>query len=86
LVARGQIIGYITLDSNTPCAFNEHDAALAQTFAHQAAAALDNARLFTSLEQTNEELSRAYDTTLEGWGNALELRDRTQAIPVAVSI
>ncbi len=76
LIARGQIIGYITLDSNRPCAFDQHDAALAQTFAHQAAAAIDNARLFTSLEQTNAELSRAYDTTLEGWGNALELRDK----------
>ncbi len=76
LIARGQIIGYITLDSNEPCAFREQDAALAQTFAHQAAAAIDNARLFASLDQTNEELSRAYDTTLEGWGNALELRDK----------
>ena len=76
LIARGQIIGYITLDSNAPQAFNEHDAELAQTFAHQAAAAIDNAGLFTSLEQTNEELSKAYDTTLEGWGNALELRDK----------
>lgn len=76
LVARGQIIGYITLDSGKPCAFDENDAVLAQTFAHQAAAAIDNARLFTSLEQSNAELSRAYDTTLEGWGNALELRDK----------
>ena len=66
-IARGQIIGYITLDSGAPNAFNENDAVLAQTFAHQAAAAIDNARLFTSLEQTNEELSKAYDTTLEGW-------------------
>jgi PAS domain S-box-containing protein len=76
LVARGQIIGYITLDSYRPSAFNQNDAVLAQTFAHQAAAAIDNARLFASLEHTNEELSRAYDTTLEGWGNALELRDK----------
>lgn len=76
LVARGQIIGYITLDSYTPGAFNENDAVLAQTFAHQAAAAVDNARLFATLERTNEELSKAYDTTLEGWGNALELRDK----------
>ncbi len=76
LIARGQIIGYITLDSNAPQAFNEHDAELAQAFAHQAAAAIDNAGLFTSLEQTNEELSKAYDTTLEGWGYALELRDK----------
>ncbi len=76
LIARGQIIGYITLDSHTRCAFHESDAILAQTFAHQAAAAIDNARLFTSLEQSNAELSKAYDTTLEGWGNALELRDK----------
>ncbi|HEX8990933.1 MAG TPA: PAS domain S-box protein [Anaerolineales bacterium] len=76
LIARGQIIGYITLDSETPGAFHESDAVVAQTFAHQAAAAIDNARLFTSLENSNEELSKAYDVTLEGWGNALELRDK----------
>lgn len=76
LIARGQIIGYITLDSYTECAFDEHDAALAQTFAHQAAAVIDNANLFQSLQATNDELSKAYDTTLEGWGKALELRDK----------
>jgi PAS domain S-box-containing protein len=83
LIARGQIIGYITLDSYTVGAFNENDAALAQTFAHQAAVAIDNAHLFTRLQETftrlqetNEELSKAYDTTLEGWGKALELRDK----------
>ncbi len=76
LIARGQIIGYITLDSRTPGAFDANDGSLAQTFAHQAAAAIDNAHLFASLQETNQELSRAYDTTLEGWGNALELRDK----------
>jgi PAS domain S-box-containing protein len=76
LITRGQIIGYITLDSYRVGAFNENDAALAQTFAHQAAVAIDNAHLFTRLQETNEELSKAYDTTLEGWGKALELRDK----------
>ena len=76
LIARGQIIGYITLNSYRVGAFNENDAALAQTFAHQAAVAIDNAHLFTRLQETNEELSKAYDTTLEGWGKALELRDK----------
>ncbi|MBU0479491.1 MAG: HD domain-containing protein [Proteobacteria bacterium] len=28
------------------------------------------------LEQSNLELTKAYDTTIEGWGHALELRDR----------
>ncbi len=76
LIARGEVIGYITLDSRSVGAFGEKDAVLAQTFAHQAAAAIDNARLYSGLEQANRELSRAYDTTLEGWGNALELRDK----------
>ena len=76
LIARGEVIGYITLDSKRVDAFRDKDAVLAQTFAHQAAAAIDNARLYSGLEQANRELSRAYDTTLEGWGNALELRDK----------
>lgn len=76
LIARGEVIGYITLDSRQFDAFKEKDAALAQAFAHQAAAAIDNARLYSGLELANRELSRAYDTTLEGWGNALELRDK----------
>lgn len=76
LIARGEVIGYITLESKAIDSFQEKDALLAQTFAHQAAAAIDNARLYSGLEQANRELSRAYDTTLEGWGNALELRDK----------
>jgi PAS domain S-box-containing protein len=86
LITRGQIIGYITLESCKVGAFNDNDAKLAQTFAHQAAVAIDNANLFTRLQETNEALSRAYDTTLEGWGKALELRDKeTQGHTVRVT-
>src|SRR5258706_1098485 len=45
------------------------------TLAGQATIAIDNAHLFENLQRTNQELSLAYDTTLEGWGKALELRD-----------
>jgi PAS domain S-box-containing protein len=76
LGVRGQIIGYITLDSYRAGAFDENAAALAQAYAHQAAIAIDNAQLFDNLQQTNLELSEAYDTTLEGWARALELRDK----------
>jgi HD-GYP domain-containing protein (c-di-GMP phosphodiesterase class II) len=76
LVARGQILGYITLDSFTPAAFNIDMTDLAQSFAHQAATAIENAQLFENLQKSNLELSQAYDTTLEGWGKALELRDK----------
>ncbi len=76
MIARGQVIGFITLDSFTQGIFNAGTAELAQSFAHQAAIAIENARLFENLQKTNLELSQAYDTTLEGWGKALELRDK----------
>ena len=43
--------------------------------AEQATIAVENARLFNDLEHSNEELALAYDTTLEGWSRALDLRD-----------
>ena len=46
------------------------------TIAGQAAIALDNATLFDNLQRSNLDLMLAYDTTLEGWAKALELRDR----------
>ncbi len=46
------------------------------TLAEQAVIAIDNAQLFENLQRTNQELALAYDTTLEGWGKALELRDK----------
>lgn len=56
LVARGQVIGYITLDSLKPRAFSDKIVALGQIFAHQAAAALDNARLYAETRQRMEDL------------------------------
>jgi HD-GYP domain-containing protein (c-di-GMP phosphodiesterase class II) len=51
-------------------------------FARQVSTALDNARLFgdnaalvRNLEQKNLELKEAYDSTIEGWSRALDLRD-----------
>lgn len=41
----------------------------------QAAIAIDNATLFRKLQDSNIELTLAYDTTIEGWAKALELRD-----------
>jgi PAS domain S-box-containing protein/putative nucleotidyltransferase with HDIG domain len=46
------------------------------TLAGQVAVAVENASLFANLEKSNRELSEAYDTTIEGWSRALDLRDR----------
>lgn len=44
--------------------------------ASQTAIAIDNAELFDNLQHSNEELLQAYDSTLEGWVHALDLRDK----------
>ena len=56
LSARGMMIGCITIDSFKFGAYNITDANLAMTFAHQAAAAIENARLFERSEQQIRQL------------------------------
>jgi PAS domain S-box-containing protein/putative nucleotidyltransferase with HDIG domain len=46
------------------------------TLAGQAGIAIENATLFENLERSNQELSHAYDATIEGWSRALDLRDK----------
>jgi PAS domain S-box-containing protein/putative nucleotidyltransferase with HDIG domain len=47
-----------------------------ESLAGQTALAIDNATLFENLRRSNFELVRAYETTLEGWSSALDLRDK----------
>ncbi|MBN2257769.1 MAG: diguanylate cyclase [Anaerolineaceae bacterium] len=48
---KGEVIGFIQLDSGTPGYFSEKFATPLQAFADQAAIAIDNARLYTELQQ-----------------------------------
>ena len=56
--------------------FTDGELGFLSSLAGQVAVAIENARLFEDLQQSNLELSLAYDTTLEGWARALELRDK----------
>jgi HD-GYP domain-containing protein (c-di-GMP phosphodiesterase class II) len=47
-----------------------------ETLVGQAAVALDNSRLLEGLRLANAELAEANEATIEGWAQALELRDR----------
>lgn len=47
-----------------------------ESLAGQASIAIGSAILFSDLQRTNAELSKAYDTTIEGWSHALDLRDK----------
>jgi hypothetical protein len=55
LKTRGKIIGLIALDGKDRDQFTQHHAELAVTFANQLAIALDNARLFSELQNELEQ-------------------------------
>ena len=48
--ARGNLIGFISLDSRKPGQYQESDAQLALSYSNQVAIALENARLFSDLQ------------------------------------
>lgn len=50
-----------------------------ETYADQGAIAIENSQLLRSLEKSNQELQRAYDRTIEGWADALDLKDEETA-------
>ncbi|TLM99754.1 GAF domain-containing protein, partial [bacterium] len=47
-----------------------------ESLATQAAIAIDVATLIEDLQSSNQELTAAYDSTIEGWSRALDLRDK----------
>jgi signal transduction histidine kinase len=60
LMVRGKVIGFLNVDSATPGFFRQEHAERLRVFADQAAIALENARLFSLLEQENEQLELLY--------------------------
>ncbi|MBL0347855.1 GAF domain-containing protein [Candidatus Villigracilis affinis] len=76
LIAKGEVKGVLEVFHHTPFHPDEEWLDLMETLAGQAALAIDNAELFKNLQQSNQELTFAYDNTIEGWSRALDLRDR----------
>ncbi|MHB8731031.1 MAG: HD domain-containing phosphohydrolase [bacterium] len=76
LIAKGQVKGILEIFRRTPFAPDQEWLDFLATLAGQAAIAIDNVGLFNDLQRSNADLSLAYDTTLEGWSHALDLRDK----------
>src|SRR5207253_903969 len=76
LITKGQVKGVLEVFHRSPLEPDEEWAGFLEALAGQAAIAIDNASLFDDLQRSNVELALAYDTTLEGWSRALDLRDR----------
>ena len=76
LIGKGQIKGVLEIYTRKEINPTSDWLNFLHTLAGQAAIAIDNVQLFKNLQRSNQELILAYDTTLAGWGRALELRDK----------
>lgn len=72
---KGKIRGVLELFNRSQRQINQEWKNYADTLGGQAAIAIDNAEMFEDLQSTNLELSQAYDSTLQGWARALEMKD-----------
>jgi len=75
LVSRGQLQGVLELFNYTELEPTEDWSDFLAALATQAANAISAARVLDNLERANEELLLAYETTIEGWARALDLKD-----------
>ena len=76
LIAKGQVKGVLEVFHRAAVAPDPEWPDVLGAISGQAAIAIENAALFEALDRRNVELALAYDTTLEGWSRALDMRDR----------
>jgi HD-GYP domain-containing protein (c-di-GMP phosphodiesterase class II) len=76
LIAKGQVKGVLEIFHCDKSMLDQERFEFLQALAAQAAIAIDNATLFNELQTSNVELVIAYDSTIESWGKALNLRDK----------
>jgi PAS domain S-box-containing protein len=76
LIAKGEVNGVLEVFHTGSLGDDVNWKGFLEALAGQAAIAIDNATLLAGIQCTAAELAQAYETTLEGWSRALELRDR----------
>jgi PAS domain S-box-containing protein len=75
LIAKGELVGVLEIFHRSPLNPDLEWIDFLETLARQAAIAVDSVRVFNDLQRSNIDLIRAYDSTIEGWARALEMRD-----------
>lgn len=84
LIVKGETIGALIIGSKKK--LSENDLRTLKAVADITSSALHRADLFEQTVQQTDELRHAYDSTLEGWALALELRDKeTQGHSVRIA-
>ncbi len=76
LIAKAQVRGVLELFFRRPFEPESEWMDFLEALAAQASIAMDNATMMEDLRTAHDKLSVAYDSTLEGWSRALDLRDK----------
>ena len=76
LLAKNQVQGVLEIFHRSPFKHDPELLDFLEALASQAAIVIGYAKLLEDLQRSNTELNLAYDSTLEGWSRALEVRDR----------
>ncbi len=72
LVARGEVIGAMTIQSTEQAAFSEDDIGILQTVADQLANAIENARLFAQVQSSLDEMvAFQRQMTVDSWSQVV---------------
>lgn len=76
MIAKGKLIGMFEIFHRRPF---DHDSvwlSQASSMALKTAVAIDDLQIYNQIKLTNLNLQQAFDSTIEGWSQALEIRDR----------
>jgi PAS domain S-box-containing protein len=76
LIAKGNLIGVLNTIFRTPFQADQEWIDFFEALAGQTAIAVEGGKLFEELQRSNMNLKLAYETTIEGWSRALDLRDK----------
>ena len=75
MIVKGEVKGVLETFYRAPYAPQADFQQLLEALAMETAIAIDKAELLNMLQRSNQDLTIAYDKTIEGWARALELRD-----------
>lgn len=81
LIARGSIKGVLEVYTRNPLHPDPEWVRFLDASAGQAAIAVDKAELFENWQRANASLDVSYDSSLQGWLHALQLRDKYTSVP-----
>jgi len=76
IISKGVVRGVLEVFNKTNKKPDQDWLNFLETLGGQAAIAIENAETFENLINSNLELQMAYDSTIEGWSKALDLRDK----------